>query len=266
MNIVRSTAVAALVVFVTLSSFGTFAFGTDCDAPAWLKPGIYAKYLFTVTRGDVLVERNIVSVSIDNIDESGIVKGRYKSMGTSNFTVNFSYNACRELPSVFSFYITPSQLKNLSNFLSPKIIRLQVGTFSAYRWKYTLRNQVDEYNVVKWIESSSGLVLGEIALARKSVTGGKAIQLTRYMYTLIDTNIIKLERRFSEKNESSLREIIEALEGNETHTRIPSRMTEAADNYLVIDAFAILLAVIGGIILYLRIRSKSKRTRKRRRK
>ncbi|GEM_PF-2601520 len=262
---VRSAVLAALVAFTILASLGVSAYGTDCDAPAWLKSGVYAKYLFTVTRGDVLVERNVVSVSIDSIDESGMVKGRYRSIGTSNFTVDFSYNACRELPSVFSFYATPSQLKNLSKFLSSETLRLQVGTFSAYRWKYTLRNQMGEYNVVKWVESSSGLVLGEIAMAREAAMGGKAIQLSRYMYTLIDTNIIKLERRFSEKNESSLREIIEALKGNGTSTSIPVSTTEA-NNYPVIAVIAILLIAVSGIILYFRIRSKGKLSRKRKKR
>lgn len=265
MKRMRTAVVVTLVVFTILVSFGVSASGTNCDAPVWLKSGVYAKYLFTVTRGDVLVERNVISVSIDSIDESGMVKGRYKSTGTSNFTVNFSYNACRELPSVFSFYTTPSQLKNLSKFLSLETLRLQVGTFSAYRWKYILRNQMGEYDVVKWVESSSGLVLGEIAMARESAMGGKAIQLTRYMYTLIDTNIIKLERRFSEKNESSLKEIIEALKSNETSTGTPSGMIEA-DNYSVIAAFAILVTAIGVIILYFQIRSKSKHSKRRRKR
>ncbi len=263
MKKVRFTILIALVAFSILAYVEISAYGTDCDAPAWLKSGVYARYLFTVTRGDVLIERNVISISIDRIDEKGMVKGRYRSTGTSNFTVEFSYNACRELPSVFSFYATPSQLRNLSKFLSSEALRLQVGTFSAYRWKYTLRNQMGEYNVVKWVETNSGLVLGEIAMAREAAFGGKAIQLSRYMYTLIDTNIIKLEKRFSEKNESSLKEIIEALKDSGTQTNAPVVGKTEINSYTVIAVISISFIAVSGVILYFRVRSKKKRSRKR---
>ena len=255
------------VIFVALafaSIFSPQSTTAECDAPLWLKPGIYAKYLFTVTRGDVLVERNVITIRLEK-EQEGKISGSYRSVGTSNFTVPFSYDPCKELPKVFPFYVTLSQLRNLSTSLSPETLGLDVGKFSVYRWKYYLRNQMTEYEVTKWVEVKSGLVMGEIAKAREVAINGKGIRLVLYRYTLIDTNVIELERRFSEKDVGSIKEIIQALKGNETAT--PTSSAEGAgDGWPALFAAISLLAVIIAIILYysrlFNKRYKEKRRRK----
>ncbi len=236
---------------------------TECDAPAWLKPGIYAKYLFTVTRGDVLVERNVITIRLES-QQGGKMSGSYSSVGTSNFTVPFSYDPCRELPKVFPFYATPSQLRNLSKSLSPETIWLDVGAFSVYRWKYFLRNQMAEYEVTKWVEVRSGLIVGEIARAKEVAINGKDVRMTLYRYTLIDTNVIGLQKRFSEKDVGSIKEIIQALKGNQT-TTVTGPAVKSGEGWSLPLIAASVVIVLMIIALYYLL-SHGKRSKRRRRR
>ncbi len=186
-----------------------------CTAPGWMKEGAFAKYLYVATENAGLVARDVITIRVLKVFPNNTVELRVTSNGTNVYNVTYRYDLCEGISQGFEFYLRPDELEGVRG--RAKLVNEDIGHgMTQYlKLKEGSVHQNLIINVTKWIDPSSGLVVGEFFIYQK-VSGNSVVTGTG-RYLLMDTNIIELKERITRlpplvpKEENPLNDLALAL-------------------------------------------------------
>ncbi len=186
-----------------------------CTSPSWMREGAFAKYLYVATENAGLVARDVITMRVLKVFPNNTILLEVTSNGTNVYNITYKYDLCEGIKQGFEFYLRPDELESVKDRAKLVTEDIGHGRTQYLKVKEGSVHQNLILNVTKWIDPSSGLVVGEFFIYQK-ISGNSVITGTG-RYLLMDTNIIELKERITKlpplvpKEENPLNDIALAL-------------------------------------------------------